>query len=92
MPFCPTLVQERASGMYRLSAFYVGRTASDLPIDCAVPSLFIVIVYFTTGLRCNILAQDPDMTGVCKYAMALLMSRSSGTDARSEASSRIMPS
>ena len=45
-------LQERASGMYRLSAFYFARTASDLPIDCTIPTCFIIIVYFMGGLRC----------------------------------------
>ncbi len=44
-------LQERASGMYRLSAFYFARTASDLPIDCTIPTCFIIIVYFMGGLR-----------------------------------------
>ena len=38
-------VQERASGMYRLSAFYFARSASDLPFE-ATPSLFVFIIYF----------------------------------------------
>ena len=37
--------------MYRLSAFYFARTASDLPIDCTIPTFFIIIVYFMGGLR-----------------------------------------
>jgi ABC-type multidrug transport system permease subunit len=44
-------VQERASGMYRLSAFYFARTASDLPMDFVVPIVFIIIVYFMAHLR-----------------------------------------
>ncbi|KAG2425311.1 hypothetical protein HXX76_013891 [Chlamydomonas incerta] len=47
------LVKERQSGMYRLSAFYVARTLSDLPMDCFLPSLFTWIVYFMAGLRLN---------------------------------------
>lgn len=39
--------------MYRLSAFYVARTVSDLPMDCFLPSLFTWIVYFMAGLRLN---------------------------------------
>ncbi|KAL3156013.1 hypothetical protein ABBQ32_013001 [Trebouxia sp. C0010 RCD-2024] len=45
------MLKERASGMYRLSAFYFARTASDLPIDCTIPTFFIIIVYFMGGLR-----------------------------------------
>ncbi|KAK9815539.1 hypothetical protein WJX72_005401 [[Myrmecia] bisecta] len=45
------MLKERASGMYRLSAFYLARTASDLPMTCAVPSIFVIIIYFMAGLR-----------------------------------------
>lgn len=45
------LVKERQSGMYRLSAYYVARTASDLPLDCLLPSLFTWILYWMAGLR-----------------------------------------
>lgn len=45
------LLKERASGMYRLSAFYFARLASDLPMDFAVPTIFVVLVYFISGLR-----------------------------------------
>ncbi|KAK9820397.1 hypothetical protein WJX72_009913 [[Myrmecia] bisecta] len=45
------LLKERASGMYRLSAFYFARTASDLPMDFSIPTLFIILVYFLGGLR-----------------------------------------
>lgn len=45
------MLKERASGMYRLSAFYIARTASDLPMDFAIPTAFLIIVYFMGGLR-----------------------------------------
>lgn len=45
------LVKERQSGMYKLSAYYLARTASDLPMDCLLPSLFVFILYFMAGLR-----------------------------------------
>ena len=38
--------------MYRLSAFYFARTASDLPMDCTIPTIFIIIIYFMSGLEC----------------------------------------
>jgi hypothetical protein len=37
--------------MYRLSAFYFARMASDLPMDFAVPTIFIAIIYFMSHLR-----------------------------------------
>ena len=37
--------------MYRLSAFYLSRMASDLPMEFAYPALFVGIVYFMGALR-----------------------------------------
>lgn len=45
------LLKERASGMYQLSAYYLARTSSDLPMDCLYPSLFVIIIYFMGALR-----------------------------------------
>nr|GFA23491.1 ABC transporter G family member 22-like [Tanacetum cinerariifolium] len=45
------LKKERAADMYRLSAYFIARTTSDLPLDLLFPILFILIVYFMTGLR-----------------------------------------
>ncbi|GMJ12005.1 Arabidopsis thaliana ATP-binding cassette G22, ATP-binding cassette G22 [Hibiscus trionum] len=45
------LNKERAADMYRLSAYFLARTTSDLPLDLILPVLFIVVVYFMAGLR-----------------------------------------
>ena len=45
------LAQERASGMYQVSAFFWARMASDIPIDCTLPTVLIVLVYWMGGLR-----------------------------------------
>ncbi|OVA07212.1 ABC transporter-like [Macleaya cordata] len=45
------LNKERAVDMYRLSAYFFARTTSDLPLDLFLPILFLLIVYFMTGLR-----------------------------------------
>ncbi|XP_024186426.1 ABC transporter G family member 22 isoform X2 [Rosa chinensis] len=45
------LTKERAADMYRLSAYFVARTTSDLPLDLLLPVLFLAIVYFMAGLR-----------------------------------------
>lgn len=45
------LSKERAADMYRLSAYFVARITSDLPLDLLLPILFLVVVYFMAGLR-----------------------------------------
>ncbi|KAI4348846.1 hypothetical protein L6164_009516 [Bauhinia variegata] len=45
------LNKERAADMYRLSAYFVARTTSDLPLDLILPVLFLVVVYFMAGLK-----------------------------------------
>ena len=45
------LVKERQSGMYRLSAYYIARSLSDLPMDLSLPSALCLIMYFLGGLR-----------------------------------------
>ncbi|PSS15834.1 ABC transporter G family member 22 like [Actinidia chinensis var. chinensis] len=45
------LSKERAADMYRLSAYFVARSTSDLPLDLLLPVLFLLVVYFMAGLR-----------------------------------------
>lgn len=45
------LNKERAADMYRISAYFVARTSSDIPLDLLLPVLFLVVVYFMAGLR-----------------------------------------
>ncbi|KAG1675510.1 hypothetical protein FOA52_001810 [Chlamydomonas sp. UWO 241] len=45
------VVKERQSGMYRLSAYYISRSLSDLPMDCLLPTILSIIIYFMAGLR-----------------------------------------
>ncbi|GIL44843.1 hypothetical protein Vafri_2304, partial [Volvox africanus] len=45
------LKKERPAGMYRLSAYYAARTASDLPIELLYPTVFVTIIYWMGGLR-----------------------------------------
>ncbi|KAL3535996.1 hypothetical protein ACH5RR_004457 [Cinchona calisaya] len=47
------LIKERAADMYRLSAYFLARTTSDLPLDLLLPVLFLLVVYFMAGLRLN---------------------------------------
>ncbi|KAF5467780.1 hypothetical protein F2P56_011998 [Juglans regia] len=45
------LAKERSVGMYKLSAYFLGRTTSDLPLDLLLPIVFLLIVYFMVGLK-----------------------------------------
>ncbi|XP_062209937.1 ABC transporter G family member 22-like isoform X2 [Phragmites australis] len=45
------LNKERAVDMYKLSAYFLARTTSDLPLDLFLPCIFMVIVYFMAGLK-----------------------------------------
>lgn len=44
------LIKERSSGMYRLSTYFLARTAADLPMELALPTAFVVIIYWMGGL------------------------------------------
>ncbi|KAJ4954216.1 hypothetical protein NE237_031048 [Protea cynaroides] len=47
------LDKERAVDMYKLSAYFVARSTSDIPLDLILPVLFLVIMYFMVGLRAS---------------------------------------
>ncbi|KAJ8649626.1 hypothetical protein MRB53_002649 [Persea americana] len=48
------LIKERAVDMYRLSAYFLARTTSDLPLDLFLPVIFLLIVYFMAQLRLSV--------------------------------------
>ncbi|XVE57294.1 hypothetical protein DITRI_Ditri04bG0080000 [Diplodiscus trichospermus] len=45
------LIKERSSGMYRLSSYFLARTFSDLPLELALPTAFVFIIYWMGGLK-----------------------------------------
>ncbi|KAG1363227.1 putative ABC transporter G family member 22 [Cocos nucifera] len=45
------LVKERSVNMYKLSAYFMARNTSDLPLDLVLPLVFLLIVYFMVGLK-----------------------------------------
>ena len=46
-----TIVRERASGMYRLSAYYTAKFLSELPVLAVRPTLMYTIAYWMSGLN-----------------------------------------
>ncbi|KAK1556234.1 hypothetical protein Q3G72_001069 [Acer saccharum] len=45
------LEKERSSGMYRLSSYFMARTTADLPMELALPIVFVTITYWMGGLK-----------------------------------------
>ncbi|XP_068634234.1 ABC transporter G family member 14-like [Aristolochia californica] len=45
------LIKERSSGMYRLSSYFLARTVGDLPVELALPTAFVFIIYWMGGLK-----------------------------------------
>ncbi|XP_073134108.1 ABC transporter G family member 25-like [Henckelia pumila] len=44
-------VKERASGMYTLLSYFMARITGDLPMELILPTLFLCIAYWMTGLK-----------------------------------------
>ncbi|KAH6835438.1 ABC-2 type transporter family protein [Perilla frutescens var. hirtella] len=45
------LSKERASGMYRLSSYFMALTLGDLPMELVLPTVFYAITYWMAGLK-----------------------------------------
>ncbi|CDP08055.1 unnamed protein product [Coffea canephora] len=45
------LEKERASGMYRLSSYFMAMAIGDLPMELVLPSVFITITYWMAALK-----------------------------------------
>ncbi|XP_078442909.1 ABC transporter G family member 9-like, partial [Wolffia australiana] len=69
------LAKERASRMYRLSAYFAARTAGDLPMELALPAALVASVYFMAGLR---LAPAPFFQTLAAMLLGALVSQGLG--------------
>ncbi|KAI9096775.1 hypothetical protein K1719_025954 [Acacia pycnantha] len=45
------LVKERSIDMYKLSAYFLAKNTSDVPMELLMPPVFTLIVYFMVGLK-----------------------------------------
>uniref|UniRef100_A0A5B7BTT1 Putative ABC transporter G family member 25 n=1 Tax=Davidia involucrata TaxID=16924 RepID=A0A5B7BTT1_DAVIN len=44
-------MKERASGMYTLSSYFMARIVGDIPMELILPTIFLTIAYWMTGLK-----------------------------------------
>lgn len=61
--------------MYRVSAFYWARMLSDIPIDCTLPIVLIILVYWMGGLRATAAAFFSNLAAI---VLLLLVAQSLG--------------
>ncbi|KAK7400506.1 hypothetical protein VNO78_11715 [Psophocarpus tetragonolobus] len=47
------IIKERSSYMYRLSSYFIASTLVDLPLQLALPTLFVIITYWMGGLKAS---------------------------------------
>ncbi|KAI3882054.1 hypothetical protein MKX03_006264 [Papaver bracteatum] len=45
------LIKEQSSRMYRLSSYFIARNVADLPMELALPSIYVTITYWMIGLK-----------------------------------------
>jgi ATP-binding cassette, subfamily G (WHITE), member 2 len=48
------LNKDRSAGIYRLSAYYIGKMVVEFPLDIIYPLIFSLISYFVIGLRLSV--------------------------------------
>ncbi|KAK6192207.1 hypothetical protein SNE40_003719 [Patella caerulea] len=56
------MLKERAAGSYRLSAYYLAKTISEIPLIALLPFIFVTITYWAAGMK-----------GVVEYIATMLL-------------------
>ena len=52
----PVILRERAAGLYRLSAYWMAKQTSELPLTFVMPIIFVSIFYWAVGLNYEVWA------------------------------------
>eukprot|EP00894_Picocystis_sp_ML_P002464 jgi/Pico_ML_1/52981/g3606.t1 len=69
------ITKERTSSMYKLSAYYISRTLSDLPMDGITPAIMVTLLYWLGGLQRN---GWTFLAYLCTIILSTLVSQSVG--------------
>ncbi|KAJ3701733.1 hypothetical protein LUZ61_005438 [Rhynchospora tenuis] len=68
------LIKECKSGMYSLSSYYCSRMAGDLPMELILPTVFLLVLYWMSGLRSDLVSFGLSLLvllGYCLVAQGL---------------------
>lgn len=68
------LAKERSIDMYKLSAYFLAKNTSDVPLEFIMPVVFMVIVYFMVGLKLQFSAFSLTMLTVFLSVLAAQVS------------------
>ncbi|KAK7362894.1 hypothetical protein VNO77_05019 [Canavalia gladiata] len=63
------IIKERSSYMYRLSCYFIASNLVDLPVQLALPTLFITITYWMGGLKASASIFFQTLAVVLLYAL-----------------------
>ena len=59
VPERPVLNRERATGTYRLSAYFIGKMLAETPLEMVHPFIFAVIAYYMVSILSSLARQMP---------------------------------
>ncbi|KAI3460659.1 hypothetical protein Pfo_017322 [Paulownia fortunei] len=62
-------MKERASGMYTLSSYFMARITGDLPMELILPTSFLCVTYWMTGLKPELSAFATTLMVVLGYVL-----------------------
>ena len=70
----PIIQRGRAAGLYRLSAYWMAKQTSELPLTITMPIVHTLICYFAVGLSLNVWVFIGHITQLLNYILAVQVS------------------